>query len=89
MLLLPNEFCESSSNKIWNKEKKKQKKTIYYAWKTEVRKTSIWQSCNLQWEVFQKVQNYTFIMPKPQRDVNALSLHSGQFWLFSIWRYFM
>ena len=26
MLLLPNEFCESSSNKIWNKEKKNKKK---------------------------------------------------------------
>ena len=28
---------------------------------------------------FKTYQNYTFIMPKPQRDMNALSSHSGQF----------
>ena len=52
---------------------------MYTALKTEIRKLFIWKFCNLQWEVFKNYKNYIFITPKPQRDMDALPLHSNQF----------
>ena len=54
---------------------KSEKKNDIHCVRIEVRKPSDYPATsNVKF-----FKNYTFIMSKPQRDMNALSLHSSQF----------